>query len=349
MATASTTSFPANRDFAFLRLEGNRYLCGVGPFRTAAAAPSAEGGAAFYLNDFALADPEPWKIPAHFFETHDLRRLLPDNGSTPLPAIEWDGLKDAEFRSAYDEILCSITEGRLEKSVPVITERGRINGGDPAALINAVGAAPSDLWGYGFRFGESGSVGLTPERLFSFSGGYLETMALAGTAPRHEAGQFLTDPKEIREHEFVATYLVEKLAELGEIKREMRVMLDLGSIVHFLSRIQVKLREPVPGIDDLIRHMHPTPALGAYPRGDGALRDLMSVRRRLGAPEHFGAPFGAFHQGDFHSVVAIRNVSWSGNDVFLPSGCGIIRESRFDREWRELALKRNAVKSLLGI
>ncbi|MEZ5431131.1 MAG: hypothetical protein R3F31_08125 [Verrucomicrobiales bacterium] len=38
-----------------------------------------------------------------------------------------------------------------------------------------------------------------------------------------------------------------------------------------------------------------------------------------------------------------------GREVWLPSGCGIIRESRFDREWRELALKRNSVKALLGV
>jgi len=102
-------------------------------------------------------------------------------------------------------------------------------------------------------------------------------------------------------------------------------------------------------LDALIRLMHPTPALGAYPRGEGALRMLFEFRDRLKAPPHFGSPFGGLWKGEFRSVVAIRNVSWSGSDMFLPSGCGIIRESRFDREWRELALKRNSVKALLGV
>ena len=61
------------------------------------------------------------------------------------------------------------------------------------------------------------------------------------------------------------------------------------------------------------------------------------------------APFGVLVDRAFHSVVAIRNVSWSGKSVFLPSGCGVIAESSFENEWRELSLKRRAVKDLLGL
>ncbi|MCB1078251.1 MAG: chorismate-binding protein, partial [Verrucomicrobiae bacterium] len=143
--------------------------------------------------------------------------------------------------------------------------------------------------------------------------------------------------------------LMERLSEIGSIVRETRSVMDLGSLIHFLSRIRVKLNDPQPSLNDLIRLMHPTPALGAFPRGEGALRMLWEFREKLGAPPQFGAPFGVTWQGEFRSVVAIRNVSWSGSEMRLPSGCGIIRESRFDREWRELALKRNSVKALLGV
>lgn len=337
-----------HRDFAFLEVAPGRFACGVGPFTSSEKAPE-EGGVAFYVNDFELSDSKPWKIPSGFFETHDVRMLLPDNGSTPLPAVEWHGLRDMTFREVYDEIQAEIDRGTLEKSVPVITEKGQLNGGDPAALMKAVNSGTDQLFGYGYRLGEAGMIGGTPEQLFQVRDGNLETMALAGTAPRHEARDFVDDPKEIREHEFVATYLVEKLSELGEIERDPRRVMDLGSLVHFLSRIRVKLREPKPDLDALLRLMHPTPALGAYPRGEGALRRLCDFRDRLQAPPHFGAPFGVQWNDDFYSVVAIRNVSWAGNELFLPSGCGIIRESRFDREWRELALKRNSVKALLGV
>ncbi|MAS91908.1 MAG: hypothetical protein CMO55_01830 [Verrucomicrobiales bacterium] len=336
-------------DFAFIKIGQGRYLCGVGPFEASANAPE-DGRSAFYRNNFELSDPKPWKTPERTFETGDLRVLLAQNGSTPLPEIAWSGLGDTDVRGIFDEILGQIEKGELKKSVPVLTERGILHRGDPSALVKAIAAAPETLWGYGYQEGDAGVIGATPEQLFTVKDGVLETMALAGTAPRHEVNDFPTDPKEIREHELVADYLEELLAPLGKVERGSRELMDLGSIVHFLTRIRVQLREgEEANLSELVRRMHPTPALGACPRGEGALRQLIEYRRRLNVPEDFGAPFGLFHEGEFRALVAIRNVSWNGRDVFLPSGVGLVEGSRFDREWRELALKRNSVKSLLGV
>lgn len=335
-------------DFAFIQLAPGRYLCGLGPFESRESPPEG-GSTAFYRNRFDLDDPRPWKVPAEVFETDDLRVLLAGNGATPLPEIAWSGLGDVEVRAVFDEILGLIHEGKLKKSVPVLTERGILHRGEPAALVGAVNAAPEALRGYGFIEGGAGVIGATPERLFAVRNGILETMALAGTSPRHELLDFPENPKEIREHELVADYLEALLAPFGEVERGARTLLDLGSMIHFLTRLRVRLSDPSPDLGRLVEVLHPTPALGACPRGEGALRQLIDYRRRLGVPEHFGAPFGALHQGDFEVLVAIRCLSWDGRDVFLPSGVGLVEGSRFDREWRELALKRNSVKSLLGV
>jgi len=334
-------------DFAFLRLDSGEFLCGKGPFQSLEAEADAE--VAFYHNDFLLNDPKPWKQPAEWFMVSDPRELLVSNGATPFPAVEWDGLTDQAFRRIYEDVQSQISCHELEKSVPVLTERGRVRSGDPAALVRAVGALPEPLWAYGYRFGETGAVGATPERLFSLENGMLKTMALAGTASRHEEAEFVLDDKEIREHEFVADYLAKRLEALGKVKRSPREVLDLGSIVHFVTRLQVHLDNEQPNLDDLITLLHPTPALGAYPRGEGALRQLMEYREALETPKNFGAPFGVKREGGFESLVSIRNLSWRGSDVYLPSGCGLIRGSRFENEWRELSLKRNSVKALLGL
>ncbi len=334
-------------DFIFIQLHPRHYLCGSGPFRMLAS-PPGDGSSLFYRNDFELSSTTPWILPSRVFETDDLGCLLPANGSTALPEIAWAGLGDDDVRTVFDEILTRIREGRLKKSVPVLTERGVLHRGEPAALVKAVGAAPESLRAYGWREGERGIIGATPELLFSVRDGVLETMALASTAPRHEMGAFPSDPKEIREHEVVADYLEELLSPIGTVERGEREVLDLGSIVHFLTRLRVRLNG-APDYDQLIRKLHPTPALGASPRGEGALRQLLEYRHRLRVPAEFGAPFGAYHQGRFTAIVAIRNVSWCGREVSLPSGVGLVEGSRFDREWRELALKRNSVKSLLGV
>jgi menaquinone-specific isochorismate synthase len=341
------TAIHSMTDFAFIQISQDRYLCGLGPFRSS---ESLDGESiAFYRNRFDLSDPRPWKIPAKSFETTDLRILLPDNGATPLPEIAWSGLGDSEVREVFDEILEQIKVGSLQKSVPVLTERGELQRGELAALVKALDIVPDALQGYGYRVGDKGMIGLSPETLFTIEDGLFTTMALAGTAPRHEMGQFPSDDKEIREHELVADYLCERLAPLGEVRRGKRMILDLGTIVHFLTNIQVRLDDHDPDIGELMALMHPTPALGACPRGDGALRKLSSYRERLKAPPEFGAPFGLWYREKFQSLVAIRHVSWDGTSVCLPSGVGLVRGSRFDREWRELGLKRNSVKALLGV
>ncbi len=334
-------------DFAFLRLDSGKFLCGKGPFQSLRVGADAE--VAFYHNDFQLGDPAPWKVPAEWSLMSDPRQLLLSNGHTPFPAVEWEGLTDQAFRRIYEDVQSRISCDELEKSVPVLTERGRVRSGDPAALVRAVGSLPDPFWAYGYRFGETGAVGATPERLFSLQGGTLEAMALAGTASKHEAAEFELDDKEVREHQFVADYLANRLAPLGEVRRSSRKVLDLGSIVHFVTRLRVEPRDEATDLEELIDLLHPTPALGAYPRGEGALRQLMQYREALEAPKCFGAPFGVKWEGGFESVVAIRNLSWRGSDVYLPSGCGLIRGSRFENEWRELSLKRNSVKALLGL
>jgi menaquinone-specific isochorismate synthase len=47
--------------------------------------------------------------------------------------------------------------------------------------------------------------------------------------------------------------------------------------------------------------------------------------------------------------VAIRGIWWHDQSVLLPAGCGVIEASRVVNEWRELRLKREAVKSAIGL
>jgi menaquinone-specific isochorismate synthase len=53
--------------------------------------------------------------------------------------------------------------------------------------------------------------------------------------------------------------------------------------------------------------------------------------------------------GEFQAIVAIRGVWWKGDEIRLPAGCGVIEASRLVNEWRELRLKREAVKARFGI
>ena len=330
---------------AWLTRRNGSILVGYGPFEAAAAAP--KDGLAFYVQDYALSDPLPWKIPSHSEETAPTnlsRAAAPKQG---LDCV-WDHLDATGFSGVFQEIMIAIHSGVFEKTVPVVTERGRAKSSVGPAIIAAMARQHAPLQSYGWVDGDSGFAGATPELLFSLNGLELKTMALAGTARSEDQDVFAVDEKEIREHEYVAQTLVSKLLHLGKLRRETREILNLGSIVHFLTTIRVSLHQPLMP-EDLIHRLHPTPALGPLPRTEETMEQLIGWRERLGCPAGFGAPFGLWEYGEFHAVVAIRGTWWQGQDLCIPAGCGIIEASRLVNEWRELRLKREAVKRSLSI
>jgi len=242
--------------------------------------------------------------------------------------------------------MTSIGQGLIEKTVPVVTERGVSKVPPGQFIVAAMAAQAAPLHSYGWVSGDSGFSGATPELLISMQGLHLATMALAGTARQEDEEVFGVDEKEIREHEYVAQTLVAKLLDLGSLCRQEREVLRLGSIVHFLTGITVDLeakQEP----RSLLRRLHPTPALGPLPRTDQTMAMLADWRERLACPAEFGAPFGVWDDGTFEAVVAIRGLWWEGKQISLPAGCGIIEASRLVNEWRELRLKRESVKRFL--
>lgn len=329
---------------AWLARHDGSVIVGHGPFHTAAAPPA--DGVAFYTQDFASTTREPWWIPG------DSESLTLEQFSQRFPqpdAIDyhWQTPDAAPFSEVFLEIMASIHEGAFEKTVPVVTETGTASTNPAQTLLACMARLAPPLQPYGFIQGDSGFAGATPELLFSLSGSQLTTMALAGTARSEDRDVFAVDEKEIREHEYVAQTLVAKLLELGSLNRGSRQILDLGPIVHFLTPIRVELQQPMAP-QELLRRLHPTPALGPLPRTNTTMEQLLAWRDRLGCPAGFGAPFGLWDHGRFDAIVAIRGVWWNHTQIQIPAGCGIIEASRLVNEWRELRLKREAVKRFLS-
>jgi menaquinone-specific isochorismate synthase len=335
---------PTEESLAWLALPNGTVVIGHGPFTESAEPP--ESGTAFHVQDFALGDPRPWKRPREVetLAAADWAARMP---SLPTPDITWQPPSAAPFTLVFEEILQAVRAGIFEKTVPVVTEIGSASCAPGPAITAAMARQKPPLIPYGWTDGASGFAGATPELLVSIQDRELQTMALAGTARDEDRDAFEADDKEIREHEYVAQTLVSKLTELGDVHRSPREILQLGSIVHFLSRIRVDLHHSIQP-DDLIRRLHPTPALGPLPRTPHTLEKLIDWRQRLGCPPQFGAPFGLLHEGRFQSVVAIRGIWWRHHHLLLPAGCGLIEASRLAQEWRELRLKREAVKAFLG-
>jgi len=328
---------------AWLARRDGTVVVGYGPFSRQAAPPGE--GVAFFVSDFKLGQPAPWHIPSR----HVVLRAEDFQAAAISRArceVSWKSPDASDFAVVFQEILQAIQSGGFEKTVPVVTEQGMADC-DPAPWIaSAMARQQLPLHSYGWIQSDSGFCGATPELLFALDGRELETMALAGTARSEDSDAFAADEKEIREHEFVAQTLIDKLSSIGEVRRLSRETLHLGPIVHFHSPIRVRIHDAQTP-DDLIRLLHPTPALGPLPRTPATLSHLDRWRAKLGAPASFGAPFGVWESGRFEAVVCIRGVWWNGRSLSLPSGCGVIEASRLVNEWRELRLKREAVRRFL--
>ena len=329
---------------AWLAKQDGTVVMGYGPF--AASAEPCPADVSFYVQNFGLEDPLPWKTPSCIERTTTLKLASQIKNFIALEC-KWSPLDAARFAEVFQEIMNSINGGILEKTVPVVTEIAKTLGSPREAILEAMIRQAHPLYSYGWLGSGSGFAGATPELLFALRGKHLETMALAGTARSEDRDVFAVDEKEIREHEYVAQALVDKMLDLGSVHRCSRKILDLGSIVHFLTTFQMDL-ESAQAPESLIRRFHPTPALGPLPRTDQTMALLLEWRQRLGCPAEFGAPFGLWDQGEFHAVVAIRGVWWKKQELKLPAGCGIIEASRLVNEWRELRLKRESVKSFLS-
>jgi len=173
-------------------------------------------------------------------------------------------------------------------------------------------------------------------------------MALAGTSTSGSRETFARDAKEKYEHRLVVETLRHRLAGFGEVIEGDREILDVGGMIHFLTRFHVVLDAP-PVINEVIRVLHPTPAVGVVPGNPKFMQALCEQRALSGIPVAFGAPFGVKVGECFESFVLIRGVFWDRGNAFLPSGCGIVGASKLQEEWQELTLKRNWVKRAFSL
>lgn len=343
----SVGSREAVADQMLIDLGDGRMLRGLGPFERRAVAP--EEAWAFYLNDFKLSDPLPWYVPAILEwvtpETHEVSGAI---------RLDWQEPGQGGFQSVFEDIMERIESGKLRKAVPAVTARAGWTAEDEASFLDQWPqlGGESGTHGYAMRSGDgSGFAGQTPEVLFRLEKGVLQTMALAGTAPSHEAEAMLRNPKLLREHELVMEMLRERLAPLGDLQMEPRGLFSLGAMTHLCTRIRVVLDHPEqPGISDaLIRLLHPTPALGIAPRTVETLELLQGYREQLGVPGMFGAPFGIHWPQGMLMLVAIRGVFWEKGEVRLPAGVGLVAGSQLELEWAELELKRSWVQHALRV
>ncbi|MEG5059800.1 isochorismate synthase [Microcoleus sp. A2-C5] len=197
-------------------------------------------------------------------------------------------------------------------------------------------------------------IGASPERLISIQNNQLVTDALAGSAPRGktqaEDGNLgkglLNSEKDIREHQVVIDFIVDRLSSLG-INPDFSPLprlLQLSNIQHLWTPIRARI-PPDIHLLKILSQLHPTPAVAGVPR-DIALQQIRaceSYDRSL-----YAAALGWIDRsGNGEFAVGIRSALIDGSSAILYAGAGIVAGSEPEKELAEIQLKLQALLNAL--
>ncbi|MGE0527994.1 MAG: chorismate-binding protein [Bdellovibrionales bacterium] len=292
----------------------------------------------FYAPDFALFAEAPWL----WGETIEVPNSILTRGLPKL--IHRAEPASGEFARVFEDIQARIAAGAFSKVVPIVEEELEFNADLCANMFPGAFQVHEHQVSYGFEFGGEGLCGVTPEVLFSVEDQVLQTMALAGTGPS-DGPSLLSDPKERQEHDLVVEHIVSELKRWGSPDVGPTQERTYGMLKHLYTPIHLDL-EREPEFMELVVRLHPTAALGGWPRSPAV--EWLQTQPFQTSRGRFGAPFGYVDRERMLCVVAIRGLQWKGPCARVAAGCGIVAQSQVLKEWEELGLKRASVWIRLG-
>jgi salicylate biosynthesis isochorismate synthase len=258
-----------------------------------------------------------------------------------------------QYVERVQQILDEIRSGRLQKVV--LARAVQVTAGstiDPVAWLVALRERFPTCTLFAVGDGPAVFLGASPERLVRAHGDWVETAALAGTAPRGASraadqalGEALCDSsKNGAEHSVVVQHLrsvLEACCDDVQVAREP-VLLRTRTVQHLCTELRARRRGRSPAaLMDLVDRLHPTPAVGGAPN-DAALRWLdehESVERGW-----FAGPVGFLQSdGDGEFAVALRSALVRGRSATAWAGAGIVARSQPMAEFTETELKLRTV------
>jgi len=319
-------------NFAFLS-DGHKCALGWGSVRQVSEATKN----AFYINDFDLTVSQPYYVFEHtkecpLAEAHELLEFFK---SLPLVS-EWF-LSDYEhFRYDFEEVHERFLDKTLTKALLSVCD---FSDQISTKLSSQLKRIPKfEHYFYGHCIEGKGAWGLSPELLLETHKKSLRTMALAGTYAKD------LEARHQPEHQEVINFFNE-LAQKYSLEMQISEPREYayGKIKHLKSEILFE-NVDISDLQEWIKRIHPTPALGVSPRNSGNLYLLKALRKTV--PDLFGAPFGFCSQETASIIVAIRGTFFDDKKAFRPIGVGVTSASSLEAEWKELSLKRLAMEEL---
>lgn len=205
-------------------------------------------------------------------------------------------------------------------------------------------------------FSVGGLVGASPELLVARAGDVVRSHPMAGTAPRggdptadaRLAAGLLASAKDRHEHQITIDMVHDTLlpwCSYLDYEAEPSIV-AVANVQHLATLVEGRLSAPPPpSVLDLVRALHPTPAVAGWPR-DEALA-FIAEHEELDRRRYAGAVGWVDGRGNGAWSVAIRSAEVDGSTARLFAGNGIVVDSHAPTELAETQAKLQALLSAI--
>ena len=186
-------------------------------------------------------------------------------------------------------------------------------------------------------------MGATPEQLVKINQNQFETVALAGTQLYYENVIWAT--KEIEEQQFVTDYIISKVKDKVNnlIVSDVKTV-KAGNLAHLKSFISGELTTDFQA-NDLIKALHPTPAVCGLPKE----KAIDFILKNEGYNRKYYAGFLGEYNKDNQTdlFVNLRCLEVENDVVNIYVGCGITKDSNPEKEFIETENKSMTMRNVL--
>jgi menaquinone-specific isochorismate synthase len=204
-------------------------------------------------------------------------------------------------------------------------------------------------------FSVDGFVGASPELLVSRAGDIVRSHPMAGTAPRggdptsdaRLAASLLASAKDRQEHQITIDMVHDTLlpwCSYLDYEAEPSIV-PVANVQHLATMVEGRLSSPAPSVLELVRALHPTPAVCGSPREEA----LAFIRDREGFDRgrYAGAVGWVDGRGNGTWAVSVRCADVDGSVARVCAGNGIVADSDPATELAETRAKLQAMLSAL--
>lgn len=262
----------------------------------------------------------------------------------------------ADWTAAVETAASRLRAGAAAKVVLAREVLARGDGVVSAAMVaRSLRAAYPSCFTY-LVTGADGTAlaGASPELLVRRSGDRAFAQPMAGSVARGAtdaederlARQLVNSAKDAVEHRIVSEFVVDALRPFSQsVAARSPEVVRFTNIQHLATSVAAELRAPAADVLQLASALHPTPAVGGWPReaADTLIDELEKMERGWYA----GAVGWIDANGDGEFAVALRcGLLWE-DGARLYAGVGVMPDSDPARELEETDLKFKALMTAL--